>query len=137
MQKKQFAISNKVEELNTISLALEELSEKWQLSPKIIMNMNLVLEEIITNIIFYGYDDDAEHQIKLELYMEDNALVVVIRDDANEFDILATDSFSDQDKPAEERSIGGLGIHFVKSLVDRIDYRRKNETNTLTLYKNL
>ena len=50
MKSKQFSISNKIEELNTISMALEDLSESWQLSPKIIMNMNLVLEEIITNL---------------------------------------------------------------------------------------
>jgi serine/threonine-protein kinase RsbW len=137
MDKKQLSILNKIEELPKLNIVLEELAEEWGLSMKNSMHINLVLEEIVTNIIFYGFDENTEHQINIVFEKGINELKIVITDDGKAFNVIATKEFDDQKKSAEEREIGGLGIHFVKTLMDKVEYQRLNNMNILTLYKNL
>jgi serine/threonine-protein kinase RsbW len=137
MDKKQLSILNKIEELPKLNIVLEELAEEWGFSMKNSMHINLVLEEIVTNIIFYGFDENKEHQINIDFEKGINELKIVITDDGKAFNVIATKEFDDQKKSAEEREIGGLGIHFVKTLMDKVEYQRLNNMNILTLYKNL
>jgi anti-sigma regulatory factor (Ser/Thr protein kinase) len=133
----ELVISNEISELGKVQAAVDKVSERWELPAKVSMNLNLVLEEIISNTIFYGYNDDAGHKIFLDFTLGDGFVEIQIRDDAAEFDISVTGEFKDLDKSAEERKIGGLGIHFVKTLMDKIEYKRENEENILTLRKEL
>jgi serine/threonine-protein kinase RsbW len=136
MNKAEFSILNNVTELHRLNAFVEDLAEKWELSMKLSMNINLVLEEIVTNIIFYGFDDDGKHQIMLAFSRDDHGIEIIVSDDGNPFNILEVNDFKDEEKSAEERDIGGLGIHFVKALMDRITYERVDDKNILTLYKN-
>ena len=135
MNKVVINIRNDISELHEIIAVLEEVSEKWDLSAKSAMHINLALEEIITNIIFYGFNDKEEHRISLEFIKEKNRVEIIITDDGIPFDLPATVDFLDKDKTSENRKIGGLGIHFVKTLMDSMSYKRKDEKNILTLYK--
>lgn len=137
MNKKRLSIINNVDQLTLITDAVEEIAGEWGLSSRVSMNLNLVLEEIVSNIMFYGFKDENEHDIRIAFIKEANQLKVIITDDGEEFNILSTEDFKDEDKTAEEREIGGLGIHFVKTLVDHIDYQRENDMNILTLFKNI
>jgi len=51
--------------------------------------------------------------------------------------MLSADVSAGIDKPVEDRKIGGLGIHFVRSLMDSVEYRREENKNILTLHKNI
>ncbi|NQT76440.1 MAG: ATP-binding protein [Bacteroidetes bacterium] len=135
MNKVVINIRNDISELHEIIEVLKELSEKWDLSKKSAMHINLALEEIITNIIFYGFNDKEEHRISIEFIKEKNGVEIIITDDGNPFDLPAAEDFMDKDKTSEIREIGGLGVHFVKTLMDRMSYKRKDEKNILTLYK--
>ena len=135
MNKVVINIRNDVSELHEISAALEEVSEKWDLSAKSAMHINLALEEVITNIIFYGFNDKEEHRISIEFIKEKDGVKIIITDDGNPFDLPAAEDFMDKETTSESREIGGLGIHFVKTLMDRMSYKRKDEKNILTLYK--
>lgn len=137
MNKKHLSILNDIAELRELQHTIEELSHTWNLPQKVSMNLNLVLEEIISNIIFYAYEDDLKHRISIDFSLEQNAVKVVITDDGKPFNIMESEEFEDIDKGAEDRKIGGLGIHFVRSLMDDVDYRREDEKNTITLVKNL
>lgn len=135
METKQLVISNKVEEIHRLSEFLEGLGGEWILSAKTIMQFNLVLEEIISNIIFYAWDDKKEHPIDLIFSSDGKMLTAIITDDGKPFDPLKTEDFKDIGKDAEERNIGGLGIHFVKELTDSVEYERKEEKNILIIKK--
>jgi len=137
MNKKQLSISNNIEEIQKLNLVVEELAEEWGMSLKISMNINLVLEEIITNIIFYGIEDKKDHIIDIEFVKEANEIIVMITDDGKAFNILEAEDFEDGEKTAEEREVGGLGIHFVKTLMDRVEYEYISGKNILTLHKKL
>jgi anti-sigma regulatory factor (Ser/Thr protein kinase) len=133
----ELVISNEISELGQVEAAIEKLSESWGLMPKVGMNINLVLEEIISNTIFYGYNDDIDHKIVIEFTLGEGYIEIEISDDAAEFDIAGTGEFKDVDKSVDERKIGGLGIHFVKTLMDKLEYRREENRNIITLTKKL
>jgi len=122
-------------QLLNLQTFLEDLSQKWELSSEALFAMNLALEELVTNTIFYGYADKLPHFIRLDFEEQDKGLIrIIIVDDGKPFNILNAPSPDTMDKPVEEREIGGLGIHFVKTLMKRIEYKRSDEKNILTLW---
>jgi anti-sigma regulatory factor (Ser/Thr protein kinase) len=136
MLEKNITIINQVEQLEELAGILETVSEEWDIPMKVSLNLNLVLEELITNIIFYGYDDKNEHRIFIRLYKKDNEIEIQIEDDGKEFNpLLAAEP--DIDESIENRKIGGLGIHFVRKIMDGMNYRRSDDKNILTLTKNI
>lgn len=106
--------------------------ESAGLAPDVVYRANLGLEEILTNTIKYGYDDEAEHCIALSFLMEGDGLRLVFEDDGHRFDPREAPS-PRLDRPLCERRAGGLGIHLVLSMMDRVDYRRIADRNILEL----
>ncbi len=105
-------------------------------SPKALYLVPLAIEEIVTNCIHYGYDDAGEHTIVITLSVADQTLTLTVEDDGHEFDPMARET-PDLTVPAEERSIGGLGIHLLRNLSDGMVYERRDGMNRLTLTKRL
>jgi anti-sigma regulatory factor (Ser/Thr protein kinase) len=137
MKEKEIIITNELSELSHITSELEILGEVWGWSSKIIFNVNLVIEELITNIIFYAYRDKDKHKIAIGFDLDNNILRIRIEDDGMEFNPLLSNEPGDLNKSIEERKIGGLGIHFVKKLMDNVEYQRCGEKNVLTLIKKI
>jgi serine/threonine-protein kinase RsbW len=128
-------IKNDIAELPRINEFLDGLTEKWRLPRKLSLNINLVMEEVITNIIFYGIEDDEVHFINIGVRRDAEGISITVTDDGKPFDIRNASVFTDRDKDAGEREVGGLGIHFVRSLMDKITYTRSEGKNILTLFK--
>jgi len=136
MDEKTLTIANQVEQLNELAKALETLSAEWHIPMDIMLSMNLVLEELVSNIIFYGYQDKKEHKIIIHFKFNNKILIMKIEDDAIAFNPLQT-AEPDIEGSIENRKIGGLGIHFVRQLTDNITYERIGNKNFLTLSKNI
>lgn len=96
--------------------------------------INLSLDELLTNTISYGYDDDGAHTIEIELKTDGDGVTVVLGDDARAFDPTAAGD-PDIDADLDDRALGGLGIHIVRAMMDAISYRRIDGRNQLTLIK--
>ena len=103
---------------------------------KILFNINLALDELLTNVISYSYDDNNEHTIEVKITLFSKELVVTITDDGKPYHPLNAPE-PDLDKTLEERKVGGLGIHFVKQIMDEIEYKTENNKNILTLKKKI
>lgn len=97
----------------------------------------LCLDELFTNIISYGYKEDASKIIDLELSADKENMTAVIRDCAPKFDPLKDVEDPDISAPLGNRDVGGLGIFFTKKTMDKISYKRENGFNILTLSKRL
>jgi anti-sigma regulatory factor (Ser/Thr protein kinase) len=97
-------------------------------------DINLLLDEFVSNVIKYGYDDGLEHQIQVTVKLEGRHLTMRIEDDGKAFNPLEAPE-PDLDLPIEERPIGGLGILVARTLADSIKYRRKGGRNVLTIRK--
>ena len=95
---------------------------------------DLVIEELVTNTIKYGYDDAGAHAIDLRIDFEDHHLVIEVRDDGHAFNPLEQ-AAPDTTLPAEQRDIGGLGIHLVRQMTDSVIYERCDGCNVVRAEK--
>ena len=134
--KELIEIENRVEELAVLAGKIDELAEKWSLSMPLTMNINLVLEEAVSNVIFYAFNDPDKHLIQISLSLENKTLTLEIVDDGISFNPLSRLE-PDVSLPVEERPIGGLGILLIKKMMDQVSYTRVNNQNRLTLLKNI
>ena len=137
MEVRKLIVKNDPEQLELIQDFIEKLGPEWELDSELVFKLNLILEEYINNLISYGFTDRLPHEITLELVKEASRLSLLISDDGNPFDITDFPEYQDFDKPLEERRIGGLGIHFIKTLADKIDCKSDRGVNKLTLVINL
>jgi anti-sigma regulatory factor (Ser/Thr protein kinase) len=137
MQTFQLILKNQLIELDKLVINLEELCVKWNIPTKIVMEINLVLEELFTNVVLYAFDDKEEHNITLDFVLiDEHQLKIRIEDDGNPFNLLEKKVNNTFDKSVENRQIGGLGIHFVRELMNSVDYKRSVDKNIIILMKN-
>ena len=127
-------IPNKLEEINTIISQFEVFSQKYEVPTPIAMKINLVLDDVLSNIVQYAYPDGGEHEIICEFHIYSDHILINISDDGLPFNPLLITP-PDTNLALEDRIIGGLGIHLVKSIMDDCHYRRKINQNILTLTK--
>ena len=108
--------------------------ESNEAPPRTVYAAELALEELITNIIKYGYDDDAPHLIKVTATVGDNRIRLEITDDGHEFNPFAHPTV-DTALPLEEREEGGLGIQLVRKMLENCRYERRGGLNVTTVEK--
>lgn len=133
---KSLLVSNKIDELSKVAQFIEELGVSWSLPDSLTANLNLVLEEAISNTILYGYDDADNHTIEIIFNKSESQISITIKDDGLEFDPTKKGD-PDTSLTAEERPIGGLGIFLIKQLMDKVQYLREEKINCLILTKNI
>jgi serine/threonine-protein kinase RsbW len=97
-----------------------------------VYRINLALEEMVTNIIKYGYDELGRHKIEVALDVGADEVAMVIVDDGHDFNPVLHEGKQPAAKP-EDREIGGWGIHLMKKLLDRMDHRREEGRNILEI----
>lgn len=135
-KKLSIRIKNDLSELERVVQLFHQFSRKNKLPIKISNSIDLVLDEILNNIISYGYNDQKEHEIDIQLSISDGQLILQIEDDGREFNPLDI-SEADRESPMEEREIGGLGIHLIRNAMDEVYYIYKNKKNYLIMKKKI
>jgi serine/threonine-protein kinase RsbW len=126
-------LRNDLSEIERVHRQVEEHAGEWSLSDSALNAINVSLDEILTNIISYGYDDERDHVIAVSLALaDDGTLTIEVDDDGKPFNPLEMPE-PDTSAAIDDRPIGGLGIHLVLRLMDDVRYRRENDRNLLTL----
>ncbi|MBR5542406.1 MAG: ATP-binding protein [Bacteroides sp.] len=133
---KKLVLKNEISEISKLATFIEELGEELDLAPDLVFNLNLVLEEAVSNVIFYAYPKEEQQEIFLTATMSDNNLVFVLTDSGKEFDPTQAPD-ADITLSAEEREIGGLGIFLIRQIMNMVEYQRIDGKNVLTLGKHL
>jgi len=129
-----FIFINDIDEIKKLEPIINEIGKEWEIVDKHLFTLNLVLEELITNIIFYGFKvKNSKNFIKTKVVNKEAELEVVIIDNAVKFNILEKESDISSSKALSKQKIGGLGIHLVKNMTSSIEYNRENGFNYLTL----
>ena len=128
-------LRNDLAEIERLGAAIEAFGDECGLAVGDVYKINLALDELVTNLISYAYPDGGEHAIDLHLALADGRVTAILVDDAAPFDPLVEVAAPDLDAPLDERPIGGLGLHFVRTLMDECSYQRDGERNRLTLIK--
>lgn len=120
------------DELDSILDAVEDFGEREDWSPAVLFKVKLAIEEMGLNVAKHGRIDKAP-DIKIVVTSEPDALRIDIEDDGRPFDPLTDAPEPDLISSIEERPIGGLGIHFVREMMDEMSYRREDGKNCLAL----
>ncbi len=134
--KKKLTLKNQVGELERVNQFIEEIGEELGLDMKLRMNLNLVLEEMVSNVIFYAYPEDKTADIELVAESNGKELTFVLSDQGKEFDPTAKED-ADPDVNPMDREIGGMGIFIVKNIMNQVTYQRLEGKNLLTMKKNI
>jgi len=140
----KITIINQVSELNRVRDFIFSVGAEYSFTEALTESLNLVLEEAVSNVIFYAYPKDKNHNIEIECLwqappagksdMLSGAVSFCIADTGVEFDPTAQGD-TDVNLPVEDRDIGGLGIFIVKNIMDEVTYHRMEGRNELTLVK--
>lgn len=125
-------IGNTLTALPALVTTVNRFLDQHAVPHEAIFRVNLAIEEIATNIIKYGYDDTAQHTIKMHLKLLPDAIRLRLEDDGHPFDPLQAPE-PDIHVPLDQRKIGGLGLLLVREIVGHIAYRRENDANILEM----
>jgi anti-sigma regulatory factor (Ser/Thr protein kinase) len=128
----EWRFPNRLSELNRVITEAVQHLETAGIGAQPVYLANLVIEEMGTNILKYGYDDTADHEIRLRMEIQPGSLGLILEDDGHPFNPLTAEE-PDVNLPAEERVPGGLGIHLIRKLIDEIQYERLDGRNRLTV----
>ena len=115
---------------------LDALAAANGLAADPVNDMHVALDEILSNTLRNGFGDELPHRIEVTLSLDTRILTATIEDDCAPFDPLSVPAPKLQGS-LHERRVGGLGIHFVKSLVSEVTYAHVRGRNLLVLRKNL
>jgi anti-sigma regulatory factor (Ser/Thr protein kinase) len=130
----EITIVNRRAEFARVTSLVDQLGVEHRLPREVIADVCIALDEILTNITDYAYIDDAEHEIHIRFEVLDNVLEAVIEDGGASFNPLAI-PVPDVGTPLRARRVGGVGIHFVRNLMDEVAYDRIGDRNRLVLRK--
>lgn len=133
MRRVELDIGNSLDEIPGLADWVEAFGEDHDLPPKLVFQLNLALEELVTNIVCHAYADDLPHRIKVSLALEDGAVAAEIEDDGRPFDPFAEAPVPDLEQALDDRPIGGLGVHLIRSFMAEVGYRRDGERNLVRL----
>ena len=131
----EISLVNDLREIARTAARIDAFCSTRDLRPQVAYAINLVIDEILTNTISHGYDDDDPHRIEIIVRAEGETVVVVIVDDARPFDLSQARAV-DLDAALADRAPDGLGLFLVQEMMDRVEYQRLDGCNVVTLTKN-
>ena len=125
-------IGNTLASLPPLTTAVNGFLDRHTVPREAILRVTLAIEEIVANIVKYGYDDTGPHTITVNLALFPDTIRLQVKDDGHPFDPLRMPT-PDIHVPLEQRKVGGLGLHLVREIVSQIAYRRENGANILEM----
>lgn len=129
-------IRNDLAEIEPLSARIGEFCREQGAGDDAIFDIQLAIDEAVSNTIKYGYSDGAAHQIHIRIGVHERKLILEIEDDARAFDPLKAPD-PDFSLSAEERTSGGLGIYLLRKVMDSVEYTRTGNRNILQMTKGM
>ncbi len=129
----EIRLNNKPQQIDRLQEQLAIFCEQFGLSDDVAFKLNLCLEELLVNILSYGFTPENEHEALVTLEVQQDLLHMEVIDDGIPFDPFADAPQPDLQAPVEQRPIGGLGVHLVKSMTDSREYRFHEHRNHVYL----
>jgi serine/threonine-protein kinase RsbW len=123
-------------EIERLNRVIRQFGDLHEVPSRTLYAVNLALDEVVTNVVRHGFEDPAGQEIVALVTAHPGEITTEVFDAGRAFDPLAVPP-PNLEAPLSERSLGGLGIHLIRSLMDGIEYRRENGKNVLTLRKRI
>ena len=134
---KELTLEAKVANLQQVLDFVDENLKSMRCPMKILMQIDVAVEEIFVNVASYAYaPDTGSVTIRMDLQEHPRTVVITFIDSGIPYNPLAK-ADPDVTLSAEERAIGGLGIYMVKKSMDKMEYEYTDQKNVLKMYKNI
>jgi anti-sigma regulatory factor (Ser/Thr protein kinase) len=132
-----YTIANRRADVAAFADVFEGFCVRHRVATVVLRAFQVAFDELLTNIVDYAHADDADHPIEVALRLDGERLVAEVVDSGAPFDPLQDSATPDIELEIDDRPVGGLGIHLVRTLMDEVSYRRDGERNRLLLAKRL
>ena len=123
-------------EIERLNRLIRQFGDLHEVPSRVLYAVNLALDEVVTNVIRHGFTDPREQEVVAHVIAKPSEVITEVSDSGRPFDPLAVPP-PNLDAPLSERTLGGLGIHLIRSLMDAVEYHRENEKNVLTMRKRI
>ena len=133
---RSLTLPNDINTIPQLNEFIDAVCEELEIDMALAMSLNLAMEEAVVNVMDYAYPEGTEGEVDIEAIADETQLHFTISDSGKPFDPTAKEEV-DTTLSAEERPIGGLGIHLIRQLMDNISYERKDGKNILRLSKHI
>jgi anti-sigma regulatory factor (Ser/Thr protein kinase) len=130
----KLTVKNRIEDLLRVNSIFESFATQHDIGGRLRYHLLVSIEEILTNIIKYGFDEQGVHPIHITFRLVLENVEMEFEDRGREFNPLEVEE-PNLETAIEDRQLGGLGIHLVKKMVDVAQYRREGDRNILLLRK--
>ena len=134
--KKTLVLHNDIRQVPELESFIDGIAEEGGLDPILASNLNLALEEAVTNVMMYAYPEGTDGLVEIHSILREGSLEFIISDSGKAFDPTAAPR-ADTSLSAEERPIGGLGIFLVRNIMESVRYERIDDKNVLSMTKKL
>jgi anti-sigma regulatory factor (Ser/Thr protein kinase) len=125
-----------VKEIERLNRVVRQFGELHEIPGRTLYAVNLALDEVVTNVVLYGFEEGNQETVTVQMSVNSAELRCEVVDGGRAFDPLQAPT-PDLSAPLQDRELGGLGIHLVRSLMDRVNYRRDGDKNVLTMTKRI
>ena len=131
---RRLVLKNRIDQISLLPEFVNEAVKASALAPEMADRLNLALEEAVANVISYAYPEGTAGEVQVDVALTDRALSFTVTDSGQPFDPTAREEV-DTDADLENRSVGGLGIHLIRQIMDEVRYERRGGKNVLILTK--
>lgn len=130
------AISSDMANLEQVSDFVLEMARQSHLSEKDTDHVQMAIDEAVTNVMEHAYRGRPDGRIEIDCRVSAREVQIEIRDRGDPFD---PDSIQEPDihSPLSERTIGGLGVFFMRKLMDSVAFSRDRRGNITRMTKKL
>ena len=136
LYRRGISLVNDVQEVPALAIFMASICEDMHFNELTTAGVNLAIEEAVVNVMNYAYPAGTRANILLEVVADEEVITFALHDDGRPFDPTAVEDI-DVSLPADQRPIGGLGIHLIRHYMDSIEYQRVDGQNVLTMKKSL
>ena len=128
----RFALMPELSDIGDLFRMIKAFGEANKLPEPKVYVVNLMLDELVTNMVMHGNSNGGTLTADIRLQLGRGGITLTVEDDGQPFDPTAAEA-PDVDAALEDRQVGKLGLHFVKSLANSVSYRLENGRNQLTI----
>ena len=125
-------MGNDPAELERLASAVEEFAERESWAPEVVFRVNLVLEELVVNVMTHGSHEGLA-EIEVTVTSSEDLVSIRLSDNGVAFDPLTDAPEPEVTGSVEDRHVGGLGVHLVRTMMDNVSYRRERGRNLFTM----
>lgn len=130
----EITLRNDLSEIEGLIDRVQEFLSAHAVPEGVATKVAMILEELFTNSVSYGFRDDDDHDVRITLKIDSGSMSIGYEDDGVPYDPFARDD-PDLDAPVEDRKVGGLGIYLTKVIMDHVSYARVGDRNKILMVK--